>query len=214
MGLPAEKRYMGLLSYDGRATPETVMNLTVAILFSNKSPVFSHTWGGTGASWGRTLVFKGLREHGKGRGFLIDYDIVFPATSLRKLVDAMKEADDRHLNIVSPYWIPKKDVCDPMKPKDGFPSYFHKDGTAYSLEEIWKLKDWQRVEMAGLGFYYGDLDPSYEFREQVKNKVGGNSGEDFSFFVDNKIVVNHVNFNLSHLRLVQYIMPPPPTSSP
>jgi hypothetical protein len=178
-----------------------MMAVMAALILQGKNPIYSHYWGGTGTAAGRNLMFSPLKRYGKGRGFIIDYDIKFPASHLQKLVDAMKKADERHLNIVSPYFIPLKDVTDPWTPvKQGIVSYLHRDGTPFTKKEMLDLKDWKRIEVAGLGFYYGDIDPNYKFREMS----GESGGEDINFFLDNKIPVYHVDLAISHLKTVEY----------
>jgi hypothetical protein len=196
-----ENRYICTLSYDGRTCPESIFAVTVACILSKKNPVLSHTWGGIGAASGRTEMLNNVKHFGKGRGFIIDYDIRFNGANFNKLIETMRIADARHVNVVSPYFISQKDMANPWEPKLGFPSYLHKNMQPYTDDEMKVLKDWQKIEYAGLGFYYGDIDPDYEFHEISRTKPG----EDINFFKDNNIQLVHVDLGVSHVKYVDYV---------
>lgn len=196
-------RYIAELSYDGRTCPETLVTILEALRINKKFPLFNHIWGGIGASSSRTRVFNLFKAFGKGRGFLIDYDILMSPLMQVQLASTMQIADEKGWNVVSPYFLPKTEVNNPTYPTAGRSSYFHKaenGGKVYSDEEMAKLKDWDEVELAGLGFYYGDIDPNYKFRE-----IGTGDSEDFAFILDQNLTLHHVNLNTAHLKSAIYL---------
>ena len=117
------------------------------------------------------------------RGMIIEDDIYF--SNPDKLIDAIKTADENNWNIVAPYRVP-----------GGLWTITDDEG-AYTDERKNKLKDWDVVKLAGLGFYYGDIPLDYEFTE-----VGKYQGHDLNFYNDNNIELRYVDFGLKHIKTV------------
>ena len=124
------------------------------------------------------------------RGFMIDSDIGtnFAVADLLKFV---QEADRKHYNFVIPYALPVRT------------SIMEKQGNDYvtvDAEKVRAMKDWQKINAAGLGFYYGDLPLTYDFHFT-------NHGEDLNFFIENKINLRIVtSLSLYHMRETKLVI--------
>jgi hypothetical protein len=67
-------------------------------------------------------------------------------------------------------------------------------------EKVRAMKDWQKINAAGLGFYYGDLPLTYDFHFT-------NHGEDLNFFIENKINLRIVtSLSLYHMRETKLVI--------
>lgn len=135
--------------------------------------------GGFGYAKARTNLFKSAYKIYKTnvvRGFLLDDDIRF--VDQPALEHVIQTADKNSWNVVAPYRTKtgRFSIIKTIPPR---PS-----GTTTEMlteAELAEIKPYSEIEMAGLGFYYGDIPLDYEFRE-------GNpyTGEDLNFFHDNK----------------------------
>lgn len=126
----------------------------------------------------------------KMRGYMLDSDIGtnFMPADLLKIV---QEADRKHYNFIIPYALP---VRTSVMQKRG------KDYVTIEPEEVKKMKDWQKIDAAGLGFYYGDLPLTYDFHFS-------NSGEDLNFFVENKLNLRIItSLSLYHMRETKLVI--------
>ncbi len=120
------------------------------------------------------------------RGIMIDDDIL--VTDQNALYKAIITADRANWNIVAPYRTKKDQIV-----------LCKGDGTMLSIEEYKKLKPYDRISLAGLGFYYGDLPLDYEFHSDGKPFLG----EDLNFFYDNPQLQPRVApIPLKHLKVM------------
>jgi hypothetical protein len=165
--------------------------------------------GGMGLTFARSQVFKMARDFLKKdvvRGLMIDDDIV--VTDPAALARAIAEADMFDYNIVSPGRIltpncPAHDFNEIVAGElrcTCYTQYMHNDPpkfTRYTALEVAKLQHFDRVELSGLGFYYGELPLAYRFKEQ-----GLAWGEDLCFFLDNDLPLRHIDLRVRHLKTV------------
>ena len=122
----------------------------------------------------------------RARGFWLDDDILL--MDLDALVAAMQIADRNKWNLVGGY-----------RTKTGHVCVSHTDGSMFTLEEFSKLKAYDTVPLAGLGFYYGDLPLDYQFHADGKPFMG----EDLNFFYDNKELQPRIApIPLKHLKIM------------
>jgi hypothetical protein len=136
------------------------------------------------------------------RGMLVDSDIRWDGSENSRIVEEMKKADEGKYNFVLPYRI-RDEVSILSKTVNTNPQAYHRIPIMQYLTEWENYKD---ADVAGLGFYYGDLPLDYVFHFT-------DYGEDMNFFLDNNIkpkVVNsinifHVKKMLLGLRDVRYL---------
>ena len=120
------------------------------------------------------------------RGLMIDDDIL--SVDQEGIVKAVVKADQMGWNIVGPYRTKNDRVC-----------VCHANGDMMTIDEYKKLKPYDQVSMAGLGFYYGDLPLNYEFHADGKPFLG----EDLNFFFDNQdIKIRIAPVQLKHLKVM------------
>jgi hypothetical protein len=159
------------------AVATTVATIYSALFCLRKTPHYIQT-GALGYAKARTNLSKEARKaYGtdKVRGFLLDDDVrLLDQKALEKVI---KISDQNGWNVVAPYRTKsgRFSIVRTCPPK---PS-----GTVTEMitqEDLAKIKPYDEIEMAGLGFYYGDIPLDYEFHE-------GNpyTGEDLNFFHDN-----------------------------
>jgi hypothetical protein len=168
----------------------SIAALSNVALLVGKIPMFFFGSGKGVAALARTIAVKAFAETlqtQRWRGILIDGDILIEPTDVPILADDIKEAENRHLNIVAP-----------IRTLNGLANIYHKDGKQLTNEEFAALKHMQRIQLGGLAFYYGDVIADYVFHE------GDNSrGEDVNYFLDNKLPLNVMkNVNMKHLKVV------------
>lgn len=171
-----------------KASVRSVNIISNAILSLNKQGVIKMIGGKGYFTAIRNLTFSTLKKElgiNKVRGIMLDSDVILEC-DYKTLADVMKEADEKNINFVIPY-------------KNGNSSYslWHKDMNPYTQDEYNKLKDGDKIEYSGLGFYYGDIPLDYIFHSDVK-------GEDHYFFEDNKLDVRVIK----SIKTVHYVTVP------
>lgn len=178
------------------AVAETIVTLWNAIWAMGRAPVYCQ-FQAHGYAFVRAGVFASLKTELKKdvvRGFMIDDDVLLKSDMQSNLQLAMETADKFNWNFMAPYRI-----------RDGFTSIAKKDGELMSVDEVRRLKPFDRVANGGLGFYYGDLPLSYKFHEE-----GVFGGEDLNFFYENpQLDVRIVDLNLKHLKVCDLDMATP-----
>ena len=130
------------------------------------------------------------------RGFIIDSDVWLQSTT-DETIKYIKRADDEHCSFVGGYLEPT-----------GIVALQVKRGEQITQEQYKTIPDWSPVELAGLGFYYGDIPLDYTFKFDANIVTGGGFGEDFNFFND------HPQFNtklakgikLAHMKYVPLVI--------
>jgi len=182
-----EYRAIIIPSPDRRSVPETLKIILEAVYMYPKKPALVSV-SSTGLLWSRTTAFQELKkifEVDKMRGFMIDSDIILQEKP-EVILEFMKKADNEKTNFVAPY-----------KVLPNLRYAISLDGINL-IDDLTKIKEWQKVKAGGLGFYYGNLPLNYMFH--MDEKLGGR-GEDFYFYLDNKIPL-HVakNIKLLHLK--------------
>lgn len=118
----------------------------------------------------------------KIRGIIVEDDIYF--NNPDKCAEAIKIADENELNFLAGYRQP------------GGIWTVVEEGKA--LTDINQVKDWDLVEGGGLGFYYGDIDLTYKFREESDKY----QGHDLNFYYDNKLNPRYIDLGLKHIKTV------------
>jgi hypothetical protein len=178
------------------AVAETIVTLWNVLWEMKRSPVYGQ-FQGVGYAFVRAGNFKDLKaayEKDTIRGFLIDDDVLLKSAQQANLKMAIETADKFHWNFVSPYRV-----------ADGWTSIARKDGTLLSVEEVRLKQPFDRIENAGLGFYYGDLPLTYKFHED-----GVFGGEDLNFFHENPdLDPRIVDLDLKHLKMIPIDMGTP-----
>lgn len=174
--------------------------ITAASLFALsvecKRPLGLETFTGEGVAQSRTgavqEVAKNLGSMKPFRGLFIDDDIILPQQSIPKLARSIEFADNRNLNIVAPVKL--------LNGRYNINKTYEKDSTMND-EEVKALPDFARIRIAGLGFYYGLIDPNYQFRVGFNSKANKFCGEDWNFFLDNNLPLNVLKgLNLGHVK--------------
>lgn len=159
------------------AVAATIATIYSALYSLRKTPHYLQT-GALGYAMSRTKLSREAQQvyqTNRIRGFLIDDDVrLVDQKALQKVIQI---ADQRKWNVVAPY-----------RSKAGRFSILKKipplaSGTSTEMlteADLAKIKPYDEIELAGLGFYYGDIPLDYEFHE-------GNpyTGEDLNFFYDN-----------------------------
>lgn len=142
---------------------------------------------GLGIAFHRTAGVRRLANMGKViRGIMIDADIRIPLMMSGHFADAIREADERNLNIVAPVKL-ITGFYNVARTKDD------KDGI--TQDQLNELPDWRRIYAGGLAFYYGAIHTDYRFHE-------GDSeyGEDWNYILDNKIPLNVCKLPVQHYK--------------
>jgi hypothetical protein len=174
------------------AVAVTVATMYAALYCLRRTPTYVQI-GALGYAKSRTLLFRDAYQRYQSayvRGFLIDDDIRL--ADQKALEQVIRTADANRWNVVAPY-----------RGKSGRFSIIKKipprpSGTSTEMiteDELVKIKPYDEVELAGLGFYYGDIPLQYEFHE-------GNpyTGEDLNFFHDNALHIRLAPLYLEHLK--------------
>jgi len=176
-------------SHDRRSVPETLKTILEAIYIYQKRPALVSV-SSSGLLWSRTTAFRELKKIfnvDKMRGFMIDSDIILQEKP-ETIVEYMKKADNEKVSFIAPY-----------KVLPNFHYAVSLDGSTL-IDDLSKLKEWQKVKAGGLGFYYGILPLDYVFHADPEP---GGKGEDFNFYIDNKITPRIAkNIKLIHLKLI------------
>jgi hypothetical protein len=135
------------------------------------------------------------------RGFLLDDDVVVQDTE--QLVKVMRQADQEHWNVVAPYLTTIGEGEDRLT---SIAKFISNNGAGMSsrllsIKELREVQVWDRVDAAGLGFYYGDIPLDYSFHADGKPF----DGEDLNFFWDlrEKLQIRLAPIHLKHLKTVE-----------
>ena len=197
--LKNENNYMPIIiaTPDARAVATTIKILIEAAYEAKKTPLLL-VLTQSALMNARQAGFEKLKEYfsKNPRGFIVDSDIEIISAS-KNLLYYIKKADKENCSFVSGYYT-LQGITDIM---------LHYPSTV-KPEEYIKIKDWEKIDVAGLGFYYGELPLSYKFKydAQPDNKTG--MGEDFYFFKDNKFNVKLAkNISLGHIKPASLIIP-------
>jgi hypothetical protein len=170
------------------AVARSVAALYGAIFAGNRLPIYVHA-SCVGYARVRTNSFKEARKYVDRdvvRGVLLDDDIL--VSDPNALYDAMHIADKNGWNIVAPYRTKGNQIC-----------LCKENGDMMSIEEFSKLKPYDHIPLAGLGFYYGDIPLNYEFHADGKPF----QGEDLNFFYDNPgLKPRMAPIPLKHLKVI------------
>ena len=174
------------------AVATTIATIYSALFCLRRTPTYIQI-GALGYAKSRTLLFRNAYERFQIpiiRGFLLDDDIRIE--DQKRLEQVIQIADKNHWNVVAPY-----------RTKSGRFSIIKKipprpSGTSTELltqDELAKIKPYDELELAGLGFYYGDIPLTYVFHE-------GNpyTGEDLNFFHDNALHIRLAPLYLEHIK--------------
>lgn len=204
-----------LPSHDKRSMLQTIQTVNNVSLFLGR-PIFSNTCGGLGqavAMNGLVQSFKGackriseysnlIDERGVARGLWVEDDIELITGQAEEIAAMIVEADKHGWNIVAPYTTGYRD--------DGELNwvYFKKPegdqiGRPYTEEEIVALQPYEAVDLAGLGFYYGDIYTDYVWHEGSYNGTDrfglpSYAGIDWNYFLDNRIQLRHYPIVIMH----------------
>lgn len=171
------------------AVAETMSTLWNVIWTMKRSPVYVQ-FQAHGYAFVRSQLFRDIMDHyGKPvlRGIMIDDDILLKSEHQNDLRLAIETADRFHWNFVAPYRV-----------RDGFTSIARENGSLLTPEEVRIKAPFDRVDNAGMGFYYGDIPLTYKFHES-----GVFGGEDLNFFHENPdLQIRMVDLQLKHLKVM------------
>jgi hypothetical protein len=188
-----------LTTRDGRTTPQSAIAAAMASLRLERTPVPITSHGpGQACSYNKMLYeARNIFGENKLRALWIEDDILIEPdeTTVNGIVELITKADQENWNIVAPYYVwDNRLVID----------YHHMSGVpmAYSLEEVRALPKFAEVEMAGLGFYYGDIFCDYEFWEGLSNDLPNHryTGVDWIYFTEKKIKLRHYPLSIRHMK--------------
>jgi hypothetical protein len=167
------------------AVAQSIVTIWNALYAMNREPIYVQ-FEAHGYAFVRSGVFRQLKEDlgaTRIRGIMIDDDILIKDQV--ELMKAIATADQYNWNFVAPYRV-----------RDGYVALAHESGDLFTVEETKRLRPWDRVPNAGLGFYYGWLPIDYKFHED-----GAFGGEDLNFFWDNPWLEPRVyGLSLLHLK--------------
>jgi hypothetical protein len=208
-----------LVSHDGRVLVDTT--LCVGMIASHlRRPLITRSTRGLGQAVQINGMLRGFKLDWKQEGWIralwIEDDIQLDCGQAQELAMMIQLADasadeyaPRGFNIVSPYatgqdewgrwnWV-----------------YFKKPsgeeiGRPFTIKEIQSLQPYDRLDgLAGLGFYYGDVNLEYIFYEGTyngKDRFGlpSYSGIDWNYFLDNNIDLRHYPVRIIHEKQRNY----------
>jgi hypothetical protein len=158
---------------------------------TSDAPTFEGGRNGAVEMLKRSLDDNAIKHGDVVRGLWIDDDVLIDEP-IKRVSDAIREADVRHANIVANYRIPWRD--DSIVNSIGISNEKGDLGHFATKEELDRLKNFDPLPMGshnGLGFYYGDIPLNYRFHYDVM-------AEDVNFFRDNKIQLSYVDLKLRH----------------
>lgn len=185
----------------------TMFNIVSAIYRLGRTPIYLQL-GGYGYAAVRTAVVGYARDEltkslGKNitraRGFLVDDDVLVP--NIDELLTTIRMADEHNWNVVAPYALAMEEGDEQLT---SIATYVRTGDEIHtrmlSKAEVNKLKPWDVLETAGLGFYYGDIPLDYTFHSDGKPF----QGEDFNFFWDHKseLQIRLAPLHLKHCKSV------------
>lgn len=216
-----------LPSHDNRSMLQTIMTVNHIGLFLQR-PIITASCGGLGqavAMNGMVRNFQAMcarvpdygylvKKHpvnGKSytRALWIEDDIELAPGQASEIANMITKADELGLNIVTPYSTGYRD--------DGQLNwvYFKKPqgdeiGRPYTAEEIRALQPFDKVDLGGLGFYYGDIYLDYVWYEGTYNghdrfNLPSYSGIDWNYFLDNNVELSHYPIFVRHEKTVGFV---------
>lgn len=169
-----EQFYIGIPTKNLSANVPTIVKVIFASFIMGKSPSMTVSDSST-VCMARSSICNEIKLKSSNsdleRVLWLDSDI-FIDNSPEELATIFLEADKHRRNIVGFY-----NLAD----KRGSMTAF--DDTNIDFAKFRELEQFTSVKFAGLGFYYGDTPLNYRFHESY------NAGEDFNFFIDNKIEI-------------------------
>jgi hypothetical protein len=206
-GRPLKPLVVFFPSHDTRIIMSTLFTV-VNIAHYLERPLLPYTNKGLGqavAINGMVLTFK--RETGRTgiqRALWIEDDIILDMGQAGDLARMIKHADENSYNIVAPYSTGiNGDTGEKNFVYYKFPEG-NEIGRPFTLEETRALKPYDLIHgVAGLGFYYGDVNLDYVFHEgdyNGKDRFGlpSYAGIDWNYFLDNKIELRHYPVRITH----------------
>jgi len=107
-------------------------------------------------------------------------DILAPTSTALDLAEAIKKADRERWNFA----VPVRCITG-----------LYNIGSGYQPKEYEALPNWSKVDMCGLGFYYGDLNSLYEWHEGEHG-----SDPDWNYVKDNNIALRIVKLPFLHIK--------------
>jgi hypothetical protein len=163
---------------DEHGAPAATIACIYSSLFKNRLSTMYIQNGGLGYAHARNVVFADALDkiqRIKVRGSLLDDDVKL--TDQPQLDKIIKYADEKNYNVVAPYRTlgNRLSIVKRIPPKP--------NGTSTEMlteEEARQIKPFERIQLAGLGFYYGWIPLDYKFHEGIPY-----IGEDLNFFEEN-----------------------------
>lgn len=155
----------------------TIATIYSALFCQRRTPIYIQN-GGLGYAHARNVLFRDARQKlgtRLVRGFLLDDDIVLK--DQKELERVLAHADKQHWNVVAPY----RALNNRFSILKTIPVQANGTSTEMLTEgELSKIQPWEHIQLAGLGFYYGDIPLDYVFHEGDPYV-----GEDLNFFHEN-----------------------------
>ena len=172
--MPKEQFYIGIPTRNLSANIPSIVKVMFASFLMDKMPSVTVSDSST-VCMARSSICHEIKIKATNKNvervLWLDSDIFIDNTP-EELATVFMEADKQHKNIVGFY-----NLAD----KRGSMTAF--DDTNIDFAKFRELEQFTSVKFAGLGFYYGDTPLNYRFHESY------NAGEDFNFFIDNKIEI-------------------------
>ena len=206
--LPENAIPIFLPSADGSAQALTMKAVIEACYIMGKIPVLIQIDKFNPIPLTRTLGLQLYKKYAKNlkkvRGFMIDSDVRIEVNG-EFLAEKIKEVDSKNYNVAIPY-LSNNYTLNIFKNKP-IPKGLSKiereefiiNPTPVSMDEYKKMKDFDKIDSAGLGFYYGDIPLDYEFHFA---NFGKEAGEDILFFAENGIELRILKIPTSHIKAI------------
>lgn len=121
------------------------------------------------------------------RAIWLEDDIIIPQNQKHLIAKAILEAETNDWNLVTNYTL-----------ADGRNVLHHADMTPYTDAEVSKLSLGSRVELSGMGFYYGRFWKNYLFHE------GDWSTQDWTFFKEKQVELHYAPIVCQHFKVGYY----------
>lgn len=121
------------------------------------------------------------------RVLYVEDDILIPGSEAHQIALTIAEAEKNNWNIITNY-----------KLADGRNVIHHADRIPYTDSEIERLKLGDRVDLSGMGFYFGTFYRDYRFHE------GDWSSIDWTFFKEKGVELHYSPIVCQHVKMGYY----------
>jgi hypothetical protein len=121
------------------------------------------------------------------RALYLEDDIIIPQSQKHLIAKTIQEAEANDWNMITNYTL-----------ADGRNVLHHADMTPYTDAEVQRLKFGDKIELSGMGFYYGRFFRDYRFHE------GDYSTQDWTFFKEKQVELHYTPIVCQHFKVGYY----------